>query len=124
LKEADITFVKVLRGRIQTFPDWQPGARTANGTVLCHEVQLYRYSLSQCNELCRHNPLCCFSTSVRCCVFRYRFSPETFGYTVVFQRLPEVAEGSHEIISQDSTFPPEIRDRDLPNSEEALKPLE
>jgi hypothetical protein len=26
--------------------------------------------------------LCCFSTSV-CCLFRYRLSPETFGYTLV-----------------------------------------
>jgi hypothetical protein len=25
-----------LRGCIQTFPDWPPGARTANGTSLCH----------------------------------------------------------------------------------------
>jgi hypothetical protein len=35
---------------------------------------------------CFHNPLCCFSTTVYCCkcIFRYRLSPETFGYTVVF----------------------------------------
>jgi hypothetical protein len=26
----------VLRGCIQTFPDWPPGVRTANGTDLCH----------------------------------------------------------------------------------------
>jgi len=26
-------------------------------------VQLYRYFMSQSSELCRHNPLCCFSTS-------------------------------------------------------------
>jgi hypothetical protein len=42
-------------------------------------------------ETCRHNPLCWFSTSVYrccyccccccCCLFRYRLSPETFGYT-------------------------------------------
>jgi hypothetical protein len=46
-----------------------PGARTTNGTALCH---------------C-HNPLFCFSTSVYCCycLFRCRFRPETFGYTVV-----------------------------------------
>jgi hypothetical protein len=24
------------RGCIQKFPDWPPGARTANGTALCH----------------------------------------------------------------------------------------
>jgi len=29
-------------GCIQKFPDWPPGARTANGTALCHYVQLYR----------------------------------------------------------------------------------
>jgi hypothetical protein len=29
-------------------------------------VQLYRYFLSQSSEFCRHNPLCCFSTSVYC----------------------------------------------------------
>jgi hypothetical protein len=25
-----------LRGCIQKFPDWPPGARTGNGTALCH----------------------------------------------------------------------------------------
>jgi hypothetical protein len=25
-----------IRGCIQKFPDWPPGARTANGTALCH----------------------------------------------------------------------------------------
>jgi len=35
-------------------------------------VQLYRYFVSQSSEFCRHNPLCCFSTSV--CLFRYRLS--------------------------------------------------
>jgi len=45
---------------------------------------LYRYSVSQSSELCRHNPLRCFSTSVfYCCYcwFRYGLSSETFGYT-------------------------------------------
>jgi hypothetical protein len=41
--------------------------------------------VSQSSEFCRHNPLCCFSTSntkgKR--IFRYRLSPETFGYTLV-----------------------------------------
>jgi len=41
------------------------------------------YFVSQSSEFCRHNPLCCFSTSVYCCLFRYRLSPETFGYTLV-----------------------------------------
>jgi len=40
--------------------------------------------VSQSSEFCRHNPLCYFSTSVYCCcLFRYRLSPETFGYTLV-----------------------------------------
>jgi hypothetical protein len=66
---------------IQKFPDWPP----ANGTVLCHYVQLYRYSVSQSGEFCGHNLLCRFSTSVYCCkrTFRYRLSPVTFGYTFV-----------------------------------------
>jgi len=49
-------------------------------------VQLYRYLVSQSSEFCRHNPFCCFSTSVYCCkrIFRYRFSSETFGYTLIY----------------------------------------
>jgi hypothetical protein len=35
-----------LRGCIQKFPDWPPGARTANGTALCHYLQFYRYIVS------------------------------------------------------------------------------
>jgi len=62
-----------LRGCIQKFPDWQPGAKTATGRALCHQVQLYRYFVSQSSEFCRHNPL-------YCCLFLYRLSPETFGY--------------------------------------------
>jgi hypothetical protein len=27
----------------------------------------YHYFVSQYSEFCRHNPLCCFSTSVYCC---------------------------------------------------------
>jgi hypothetical protein len=53
-----------IRGCIQKFPDWPPGARTANVTALCHYMQLYRYFVSQSSEFCRHNPLRCFSTSV------------------------------------------------------------
>jgi hypothetical protein len=49
-------------------------------------VQLYRYFVSQSSEFCRHNPLYCFLTSVCCCCcwFRYRLSPDTFGYTLVY----------------------------------------
>jgi hypothetical protein len=56
-----------IRGCIQKFPDWPLGARTGNGTALCHQVQLYRCFMSQYCEFCRHNTLCCFSTSVYCC---------------------------------------------------------
>jgi hypothetical protein len=74
-----------IRRCIQKFPDWTSGARTANGTALCHWVQLYRYFVSQSSEFCRNNPLCCFSTGdyYCCCLFRYRLSPETFGYTLI-----------------------------------------
>jgi hypothetical protein len=87
---------------IQKFPDWPPGARTANGTALRHWTQLYRCFVSHSAEFCRHNPLCCFSTGVCCCkhILRYRFSPETFGYTLVqspsvprFERRPPECEG-------------------------------
>jgi hypothetical protein len=69
---------------ILKFPDWPPRARTANGTALCHQVQLYRYFVSQSSEFCCHNSLCCFPMSVYCFLFRYRLSPETFGYILVF----------------------------------------
>jgi hypothetical protein len=79
-----------IRRSIQKFPHRPPGARTANGTALCHQVQLYRYFIYQSNEFYRHNPLCCFSTSNTKCkrIFRYRLSPETFGYTLVHYRRP------------------------------------
>jgi hypothetical protein len=50
-------------------------------------VQLYRYFVSQSSEFFRHDPWCCFSTSVYYCkvVFRYQLSPETFGYNLVLQ---------------------------------------
>jgi len=37
------TKIGYIRGCIHKFPDWPPGAITANGTALCHYVQLYRY---------------------------------------------------------------------------------
>jgi hypothetical protein len=83
-----ILYALYIRGCIQKFPDWPPGARTANGAALCHYVQSYHYFVSHCSEFCRHNPLCCFSASVCCCcLFRYRLSPETFGYTLVFSLI-------------------------------------
>jgi hypothetical protein len=74
-----------IRECIQKFPDWPPGAKTANGTARCHQVELYRYFVSQSSEFCRHNPLCCLSTSNTKgkLIFLYRISPETSGYTFV-----------------------------------------
>jgi len=61
--------------------------RKLNGTALCHWVQFYLNFVSQPSEFCRHNPLCCFSTSVYCCLvyclFHYWLGSETFGYTLV-----------------------------------------
>jgi len=51
----------------QKFPDWPRGVRTANGTAVCHYLQLYRYFVSQSSEVCLHNPLCYLSTSVYFC---------------------------------------------------------
>jgi hypothetical protein len=43
--------------------------------------------VSQPSEFCCHNTLCCFSTTLYCCcLFRYRLSLETFGYTLVITR--------------------------------------
>jgi len=41
--------------------------------------------MSQSREFCLRNPLCCFSTTNTKgkLIFRYRLSPETFGYTLV-----------------------------------------
>jgi hypothetical protein len=52
-------------------------------------VQLYRYFVSQSSEFCRHNPLCCFTTSSTKGkrIFLYRVSPGTFGYTVVHSQI-------------------------------------
>jgi len=93
-RERETSF---MQGCIQNFPDWPPGARSANGTALCHYVQLCRYFVSQSSEFSRHNSLCCFSISEYCCcfccrrrrrLFHYRLSPETFRYTFVHS-LPQ-----------------------------------
>jgi hypothetical protein len=85
LRPLHPTLVQI-RVCIQKFPDCPPGTRTVNGITLCHYVQLYRYFVSQSSEFFRHNPLCCFWTSIYCCkhMFLYRLSPETFGYNIVF----------------------------------------
>jgi len=43
-------FCQCIRQCIQTFPDWPPAARTANGAALCHEMQLHCYSVSTSSE--------------------------------------------------------------------------
>jgi hypothetical protein len=56
----------------------------------CHWIRLYLYFVYQPSEFCRHNPLCCFSTSVNyccCCLFRYWLSPETFGCNLVVYEM-------------------------------------
>jgi hypothetical protein len=62
--------------------------------------ELYHYFMSQSSKLCRHNPLCCFSTSV-CCkrIFRYRLSPETFGYTPRIWRIGGSEVEIHELLT-------------------------
>jgi hypothetical protein len=74
-----------IQGGILKFPDWPPGARTTNGKVLCHYVQLYRYFVSQSNEFCLHKSFVLLLNECLFCkrIFRYRLSPETFGYTFV-----------------------------------------
>jgi len=70
--------------RVYPKVSWLAGARTANGTALCHQVHFYRYFVSQSSEFCCHSPLCCFSSVYRCCcccLFCYWLGPETFGYT-------------------------------------------
>jgi hypothetical protein len=85
IKLYEPSILLTVRGCVQKFPDWPPGARIANVTALCHKVQLYLYFMSQSSEFCRHNHLCCFLASVYCCkhVFRCRLSPESFDYTLV-----------------------------------------
>jgi len=54
--------------------------------------------VSRSSEFCRHNPLCCFSTSVCCCCccwFRYRLSQETFGYILVYYNVWQKQEYLH-----------------------------
>jgi len=71
-------------GVSKKIPDWPPGARTANGTPLCHYVQLYHYFVSQSNGFCCYNPLCCCSMSkTKGEHIFYQLSLETFGYTLV-----------------------------------------
>jgi len=88
-------------------------------------MQLYRSFVSQSSEFYHHNLLCCFSTSntngKR--IFRYRLSPETFGYNLHIRwkwvnefwvsrsdRYPSGVPGTHRIRDRRQTVPlmPEI----------------
>jgi hypothetical protein len=60
--------------------NWKWYSSLPLGTV----ISLFCESVSQSSEFSCHNLLCCFSKSVCCCLFRYRLSPEIFGYTLVF----------------------------------------
>jgi hypothetical protein len=91
-----------VRGCIQKFPDWPPGARTANCTALCHQVQLYRYFVSQSSKFWSHNCFCCFRTSV------YRLSPEKFGYTLVCSVHASFRKPSSQIIQSCCIYPNEL----------------
>jgi len=55
---------------------------------LYYERKFHALTEVESSEFCRHNPLCCFSTSGDYCdyyySFRYPLSPETFGYTLVY----------------------------------------
>jgi hypothetical protein len=59
--------------------------------------------VSQSSEFYCHNPLRCFSTSVYCCkrIFRYRLSPENFGYILVylvFESIMGVTRNANNIL--------------------------
>jgi len=43
------SYKRNIRGCIQKFPDWPPGARTAHGAA-------YHYFVSQSSDFCSHNP--------------------------------------------------------------------
>jgi len=69
--------------KVSGLASWSKTCKWYSSLPLDAIVSLF---VSQSSEFCRHNPLCCFWTSVYCCkrIFRYRLSPETFCYTVVY----------------------------------------
>jgi hypothetical protein len=62
---------------------WSENCELYNFLPLGAVVSLF---MRQSSEFCHRNPLYCFSTRVYCyCyLFRYRLSPETFGYTHIW----------------------------------------
>jgi hypothetical protein len=79
---------KILEWFLETFEGVSISFRTGR---LERELQMVQLPVTRCSciailwvSLVSFAPLCCFSTSVYfCCLFRYRLSPETFGYTLV-----------------------------------------
>jgi hypothetical protein len=45
--------------------------------------------MSQSSEFCHHNPLCCFSMSVYCCLFRYDSVWKLLDTPSYFMLLPQ-----------------------------------
>jgi hypothetical protein len=76
-------------------PEYEGVSKSFRTGRLERELQMEELSATMCScivilwvslvSFVAHNPLYCFSTSVFCCkrIFRYRLSPETFGYTFV-----------------------------------------
>jgi hypothetical protein len=97
-RPLQVTWLRAFRNRIQSVllsrhdtrvcPKVSGLAAWSENCKWCSSLLLnavYRYFVNQSSEFCRHNPLCCSSRSVCCCcLFRYRLSPETFGYSVAF----------------------------------------
>jgi hypothetical protein len=76
----NVNFTSLYEDVSKSFRTGRLGTRTANGTALCHWVQLCHYFVSHSGEICHHNPLCCFSSSVYCCSFRYRLNRGSWIY--------------------------------------------
>jgi hypothetical protein len=68
---------------------WSENCKWYSSLPLGVAVSLF---VSQSSEFYRHNPFCCFSTSVYCCkcIFRCRLSPGTFGHTLA-QHLQHIS---------------------------------
>jgi hypothetical protein len=80
----------VWQSTIYTLRTYDGVSKSFRTDRLERELQMVELSATRCScislcEFYRHNPSCSFSKSVYCCkrIFRYRLSPETFGYTLV-----------------------------------------
>jgi hypothetical protein len=81
---------------------WSENSKWYSSLTLGAVVSLFCESVS---EFCRHNSLCCFSTSVYCCcLFRYRLSPETFGYTLVWYILLMNCQTKKKVMAKKADF--------------------